>query len=256
LGDEIGLRDCETCRGHVRVKVFECNHPLHRETTASQCKCCEDFAPRLVQGSVRNWGIGAVCESNAGAGFARIIAGLVEAGWSESDMIAINDLNRLENAAVARPESGHGVSGTILGWATLLAQLLERFPAADAYLLLDGDASLPSGSRASLEQVLWTVECVGAVSLDACVDRHESAAPVVQRSPDGRCSGCTRFVLPPASITLLWHYAAATTPLWRGLAGGRLRLDWLVSRWLQYSDLQFYAHHLPSRLPEDSNAEL
>lgn len=45
LGGQIGLRDCPTCRGNVQVKVFQCVHPSHTETTLSQCAACSDFVP-------------------------------------------------------------------------------------------------------------------------------------------------------------------------------------------------------------------
>jgi hypothetical protein len=43
LGEQTGLRDCKTCRGSVRVKVFACSHPRHQETTLSDCAVCPDF---------------------------------------------------------------------------------------------------------------------------------------------------------------------------------------------------------------------
>lgn len=46
LGDQLGLRDCPTCQGSVRVKVFACGHPGHVETTLAECGACADFAAR------------------------------------------------------------------------------------------------------------------------------------------------------------------------------------------------------------------
>ncbi len=48
LGQETGLRDCSTCRGHVRVKEFACLHAGHAArpvTTARECQSCRDFSP-------------------------------------------------------------------------------------------------------------------------------------------------------------------------------------------------------------------
>lgn len=47
LGEQVGLRDCPTCRGHVRVKVFACGHPNHVETTLAPCEQCNDFEAPL-----------------------------------------------------------------------------------------------------------------------------------------------------------------------------------------------------------------
>jgi len=51
LGEHTGLRDCPTCQGHVRVKVFACRHPRHVETTLAECELCEDFKPPSVSTS-------------------------------------------------------------------------------------------------------------------------------------------------------------------------------------------------------------
>jgi hypothetical protein len=42
LGEETGLRECTTCLGRVRVKVFACRHPSHDETTFNECRHCPD----------------------------------------------------------------------------------------------------------------------------------------------------------------------------------------------------------------------
>ena len=44
LGSQTGERNCPTCAGNVRLKVFACSHPLHRETTLPECSTCRDFA--------------------------------------------------------------------------------------------------------------------------------------------------------------------------------------------------------------------
>jgi hypothetical protein len=42
FGEQTGLRECPTCMGHVRVKVFACAHPAHEETTIEECLVCAD----------------------------------------------------------------------------------------------------------------------------------------------------------------------------------------------------------------------
>lgn len=46
LGDMMELRDCPTCSGTVKVKVFACGHPNHQETTLRACLDCPDHQPR------------------------------------------------------------------------------------------------------------------------------------------------------------------------------------------------------------------
>ena len=43
LGEQTSTRSCPTCTGNVRLKVFACSHPLHRETTLPECATCRDF---------------------------------------------------------------------------------------------------------------------------------------------------------------------------------------------------------------------
>lgn len=45
LGAHVGLRECEGCAGHVRVKVYGCSHPAHVQTTLAECRDCADFVP-------------------------------------------------------------------------------------------------------------------------------------------------------------------------------------------------------------------
>ena len=46
LGDETGLRECPSCSGSVRLRVFECSHPHHQETTLRECASCPGFETR------------------------------------------------------------------------------------------------------------------------------------------------------------------------------------------------------------------
>src|SRR5579863_5857395 len=43
LGAQIGWRDCPTCIGNVRLKVFACAHPNHESTTYDECHQCQDY---------------------------------------------------------------------------------------------------------------------------------------------------------------------------------------------------------------------
>jgi hypothetical protein len=45
LGEQTGERECPSCRGSVRLKVFACGHPGHAETTLRECADCTDYRP-------------------------------------------------------------------------------------------------------------------------------------------------------------------------------------------------------------------
>ncbi len=51
LGPQTGLRECATCAGRVRVKVFACAHPRHGETTLAECASCPDHEAREEAGA-------------------------------------------------------------------------------------------------------------------------------------------------------------------------------------------------------------
>ena len=42
LGEMTGLRECQSCRGRVQIKIFACRHPAHLETTWEECRHCPD----------------------------------------------------------------------------------------------------------------------------------------------------------------------------------------------------------------------
>jgi len=43
LGPDTGQRrECDTCQGRVRLKVFHCQHPAHTTTTLTECARCPD----------------------------------------------------------------------------------------------------------------------------------------------------------------------------------------------------------------------
>ena len=46
LGGRTGERECPSCLGSVRLKLFACHHPLHEEITLAECTTCADFEPR------------------------------------------------------------------------------------------------------------------------------------------------------------------------------------------------------------------
>jgi FkbM family methyltransferase len=45
LGPQLGEQPCETCRGHVALKVFRCLHERHDRTTLPACGTCPDYTP-------------------------------------------------------------------------------------------------------------------------------------------------------------------------------------------------------------------
>ena len=55
LGEQVGLRDCPSCNGNVRLKVFDCRHVEHEVTTLEECNRCVDYEPQLRRPAVERW---------------------------------------------------------------------------------------------------------------------------------------------------------------------------------------------------------
>jgi len=84
LGEQTGLRDCATCRGTVRVKVFNCLHPLHRETTFDECRDCRDYDARLARGGIASWAVGVTTAPRNPPTLARTLKSLAAAAGRKS----------------------------------------------------------------------------------------------------------------------------------------------------------------------------
>jgi len=53
LGEQIGWRECPTCRGNVQLKVFTCRHARHESTTYQECEHCTDYENDKANGLVQ-----------------------------------------------------------------------------------------------------------------------------------------------------------------------------------------------------------
>ncbi|MGH7135962.1 MAG: hypothetical protein ACREHD_09495, partial [Pirellulales bacterium] len=102
LGQRTGFRDCATCEGNVRQKVFACNHPNHTDTTLTDCKKCPDFTARshateLHISPVMAKANGLLAEANGEAATADVATAVAEARGTIDDQIPV------EFAAPRRP---------------------------------------------------------------------------------------------------------------------------------------------------------
>lgn len=245
LGEQTGLRDCPSCRGTVRLKVFACDHPRHRETTLAECKLCPDFEPRLGKRGVSSWAVGVTTAPRHRPTLARCMASLAAAGWERPRLFA-------EPGAEVPPEFAHlpltrrdEVLGAWPNWFLALAELVQRQPHAGAYLLVQDDTVFCRNVRALMEQTLWPGERVGLVSC-YCPAGYGGPVPgwqLVQAGWD--LAGALTYAFPNTAARLLLADPAALSHRRLGPGAGRAYIDSVVGRWAAQARLPVY-YHAPS----------
>src|SRR5688572_29136967 len=83
LGEQVALRDCSTCSGHVQIKVFACSHPSHGETTFADCERCVDYERPLGKASNVVWAVGVLFSIANSESTNLVRATVTELGWPE-----------------------------------------------------------------------------------------------------------------------------------------------------------------------------
>lgn len=155
-----GLRECPTCAGNVQLKVFRCDHHRHQETTFNECSTCYDYERSLSIGSVRNWAVGLLAglDESHSSGYAR----LAQAGFDPGKVRVF------------------GCEFPLYTWSRFylaLAELYQRLPLADAFLLVREHIELCQDLRPYLEKTLWPAKSLGFVVLDGARNAENLAPP-------------------------------------------------------------------------------
>jgi hypothetical protein len=245
LGGQTHLRDCPTCRGNVRVKVFACEHPLHVETTLAECARCGEHDERLRTGTVRDWAVGVTTAPRTEPTLERTLASLAAAGWERARVFAEpgvelpGGFERLPCTRRDQPLGGWP------NWFLGLAELAQREPHAQAYLMVQDDVVFCRNLRAYLEATLWPAERVGLVS-------PYCPAPYVRRmagwhevAAGENLVGALTYVFLNAAARLLLSDARVVNHRQRGAWAGLKDIDSVVGRWAGQSRLPVY-YHTPS----------
>jgi len=242
LGEQRGLRKCESCRGEVKLKVFGCRHPLHEETTVNDCKHCGDYEPRLAPGGISSWAVGVVAGADQGQTLPRCLAGLAAAGW-DSPHVFLDREVELPSEFAHLPTTRCSIQlAAWPGWFLGLSELIVQQPTADAYLLLPGDVALCRNLRAFLQHDLWPAEAVGAVALDAAASREgETDTPQIIQV-DVPLQDATTYILPSAAARSLLSVAAAANHRRWGNYQNLLSIDQLLRSWSQHTELPLFAY--------------
>jgi hypothetical protein len=243
LGKHTSWQECKTCQGKVRLKVFECLHPLHDETTYEACRQCRDYEHPLERGAIRQWAAGVTTAPRPVATLERTLRSLADAGWSAVRLFA--EPGSLIPAAfgmlpVTWRESRVGAFGN---WHLALSELFMRDPKADAYLLCQDDVLLSRRAREYLETELWPASSLGAFSLYA-------GGPQFSQLPTGfhvdasgwEARGALAYVFPNAAVRLLLGHPYVLNHRRRGPNAGMADIDGVVGAWCLASGLPAYIH--------------
>jgi hypothetical protein len=184
LGGEVGLRIEAHAFGHDRLPVYECRHPDHVETTATECRRCRDWREqfgteivpikRLVPPPaqrhgprVRHWAVGVTTSPRQRPTLDACLDSLFRAGWKEPRLFvdsAVTIANRFGDVPVTIHETRLGAWPN---YYLALVELLMREPEADVFMLVQDDVIFDDRHdlREYLEETLWPAYPIGAVSL-------------------------------------------------------------------------------------------
>lgn len=241
LGPQIGLRECPTCAGKVQLKVFQCGHPQHQETTLNECGTCYDFEQALAKGSVTRWAVGILADRDSEA--ATTQASLEAAGWQQTNVTHF-----------APREESHSVPATTqpLGlWSRFylgLTELYQRSPLAEAFFLARAGVRLPLELRQHLESQLWPRTALGCVLL--VESSADSNSPQWNRI-EGQIPPFRAGIFPNAAVRLFLGSRQAIDHRLRPEPQSLAGIEAVLEAWSHDHGLDIYALSFVGQRPEN-----
>ena len=244
LGNKLGERDCPSCKGNVRLKVFACQHQSHEEATIRDCQVCSDYEPRLeLENAVSKWAVGVTTAPRREPTIGRSLDSLITAGWSEFNVFAEPDCDVPDlpkGCNLVRRSSKFGAwPNFLLG----LSELILADPDADAYFMAQDDTVYCSGLRSYLEASLWPDEKVGVVSLHAASHQtKEDENGFFQEDVGWGAWGAQAYVFPNSSARALLRDPGVVNHRQRGMGEGRQNVDSVVGDWCRRAGFPYFLH--------------
>lgn len=241
-GDQVDWKECVTCGGHVRIKVFQCSHMAHERTTIEECRFCGDYETPLERGAVRTWAVGVTTAPRAVPTLERTLESLAAAGWSDVRLFAEPGSEVPRKFSALPVTSRHSRLGAFPNWYLGLAELVMTFPEADAYFLSQDDVLFARGLRAYLEAHLWPQPRLGVVSVycPAPYTRNRAAGFYVEEH--GRETwGALAYLFPNASARAVLGTPQVVNHRLRQ-TGGDHQIDGLVGQWCRITRLPYLVH--------------
>lgn len=220
----------------------------HSETTGPECESCTDRCETHPEGRttpsildhlppapkgrpVRTWAVGMTTAPRTQETFSKSIRSLITGGFNRVHVFAEPESpipDDLRNLPITQREK------TLRAWPNFyygLIELMDRYPAADAYLMAQDDVEFWTGEdgltlREFLERSLWPSDDVGAVSIYCSAAYHKGTAGwyALDRS---WVWGAQCFIFPRASLA---HFLSTTARQWTE-AGETHKVDVAVGKW-------------------------
>ena len=242
LGGQTGLRDCPTCDGSVRVKVFTCQHPLHQETTLRECETCPDFDARLQRKRVATWALGVTSAPRSLPTLDRCLRSLAAAGW-ELPRLFVEPGTVVPDGFAHLPISRRSETlGEWPNWFLSLAELVHRSPDADAYMMVQDDTIFCRNTRAFLEAELWPGPRVGIVSV-YCPEPYTQADDGWALIDTGHgMFGALTCIFPNAAARALLADPRVVNQRQRGAFKGLVDTDGVLGRWANRAGMPVFCH--------------
>jgi hypothetical protein len=245
LGNYIGLRECTSCRGNVHVKVFDCLHPDHESTIIDDCLRCPDYEQRLRVTPITKWAVGVTTAPRRMPTLGRTLASVRSAGWSNIRLFAepgspLPPSTTSTAMAVTRRES---TLGAWPNWFLGLAELYQRDPLADAYLMVQDDVLFCVNLRQFLETSLWPGDRLAVVSL------YNPLSPKATMDlagylpfPGGGLPGALALVFPNFAVRMLLSDQRVLLHCRRGPSHALKLIDVVVGEWAQRNQLLAWSY--------------
>lgn len=247
-GPAIGDTGCRSCKGDVRLKLFECNHPENGgaecvidrkqlEPGPLICANCHLRTEGPQTATAIEWAAGITAAKRpARETLPLCLETLAAAGWAEPIIFA--DGHDVELPAGSRAVIRQDKAGALCNFYAAAAELVARYPDA-AHLLGQDDTTYTRGIRQYLENAGWPPDAIllKLYTADDCrgpAGWHEIPQKLEMR-------GAQAYVFPPGQLA---RFLASdeTSKQRRGTYRQNQAIDNVVARWARTQRGRQYCH--------------
>ncbi|WP_406694965.1 hypothetical protein V5E97_28375 [Singulisphaera sp. Ch08] len=249
LGDKLDSRTLAANGNRGHEPVFRCHHPAHVETTREGCIRCRDWSnsprpdalpiatwlPAPTQrtgGPVRRWAVGLTTSPRRRPTLEWTLDSLVRAGWDQARLFvdaAVTIPRRYAHLPVTQREPK---SGAWPNFYLALSELLMRDPDADAYLMVQDDATFYDriNLREYVESILWPSDPPPPLSLYTC-QLDVSAQPGWHPHNKPWFRGALALIFHPATVRQFLVDPIVFGHRWNPRNDGLAHVDTVVGEW-------------------------